>query len=262
MTALQEQLKKSTESNNKLAKDLKTARAKISAMQGASESQEDLGAKLLDTSTQLVEEAQKSVKVTAALETSKQKVADLKSEKAQFRELLFGGINGGVSDTSNYEHVSLADLLRLRLQEADNAVAEARRQADQRRKEAETMAPSMSETLPRQVEGGGEGGEAAADGEEGATGGATEGAIAGVQKLEQALKAMTSKNKALQGKYDGLENKLEQALSKIEDLKNVAGKNSLLADRSRTEKELRARAEQGLRLSNKKVEALSDHIEK
>ena len=220
--------------------------------------QEDLGKEILAISTKLVEESQRSVKINERMETEKSKNADMTSEATQFRNLLFSGINGGVGDTSNYGHVSLSDLLRLRLQEADHEVAEARRMAAEAIKIRETqgMAPTMTQTLPRKEGGGGN--DAANDGdtEEGAL------EIQGVQKLEAEVASFKAKNRALQGNFDKMEGRLGDCLDKIDTLSAVAAKNSLLVERSRTEKDLRSKCEQSLKLSNKKVEALSDHIEK
>jgi hypothetical protein len=232
--------------------------AKISILEEAKSKEEDLGAKLLETSTKLVDESQRSVKIQATMETQKSKLAALKAESDQFRTLLFSGINGGVADTTNYANVSLSSLLRLRLQEADNAVEEARRNAKDSiaLKEKEAMAPTMSETLPR----GGEGVKGAGGDDTGVTGESSE--IQGVQKLEAEVAAVLGKNKALQGKYDQVAARLQSALSKIDTLTAIANKNSLLVERSRTQKELRAQSDMALKLSDKKVSALSDHIEK
>ncbi|GMI05292.1 hypothetical protein TrLO_g4096 [Triparma laevis f. longispina] len=208
------------------------------------ETGEDLGTLLYDTSEKLVEEGQKNVKLSQKFETTKQKLADSKSEVAQFRELLLSGINGGVSDVENYTHVSLSDLLRLRLQEADNMVSEAVASAK--------SAPSMNSTLPKQLVTASEADnddQAAAD-------------IGGIQKLEAELEEVKKQNGKLNKQCDNMKAKLEQAFEAVERFQNVQSKVVQLSERSRSEKELRARAEGGLRISNKKVEALSDHIEK
>ncbi len=246
---LERDLSRSEEQRKLLNVELKKAKNKISQLIAKSKEGEDLGEKLIETSQKLVEEAEKSLKTTSALETLKSKLADERSEKAQFREQLLQGINGGVSDVDNYTHISLSDLLRLRLQEADN---KAQLAAD-----AAKSAPSMSSTLPKHGIG-------ASDIDvdaEAADGGAADG-VNGIQKMEKELEDVKGKNRKLQSKYDRLEAQLDDAFQTIEALQKVQSKNVQLQEQTRNQKDLRAKTEGALRLSNKKVEALSDHIEK
>ena len=134
-------------------------------------------------------------------------------------------------------------MLRLRLQEADNAVEAANA--------AGKNAPSMSSTLPKQMVTSSE-----ADSDPAAD------EIGGVQKLEAELGEVKKLNTKLGRQVDAMKAKLEEAFEAAERFQNVQGKVVQLSERSRFEKELRAKAEGGLRLSSKKVEALSDHIEK
>jgi len=212
---------------------------------------EDLGEKLYAKSEELVNQASLNLKTAENLDKTKQELVDVKNSVLQFREQLFKKINGGVDDVDHYKNVSLSDLLRLCLQEADNKVEEALAGA---KKNIAKLAPSATETLPRQMgatssDGGGEVDEAKVE-------------IDGIQKLEAELSEVKAKNSKLSKQYDYMRVKLENAFEAVNKFKDIQTKVAVLSERSRNEKDLRFRTQNALTLSNKKVEALSDHIEK
>ncbi|GMH54142.1 hypothetical protein TrRE_jg6960 [Triparma retinervis] len=254
INALQSKVTSLNSQNKSLSSKLTRSEAMIKQMQENNKKEENLGELLFEKSQELVDQASKNLDTANKLETTKQKLADVNSAAAQFREILFSGINGGVTDVDHYKNISLSDLLRLRLQEADKkaeeAVAEAKSSAAISR-----SAPSATETLPRQMASSGGGGEGGDDD-------ATKAEIDGIQKLEAELTEVKTKNVKLSKQYDGMKVKLESAFEAVNRFKDIQTKVAVLSERSRNEKDLRSRTQSALSLSNKKVEALSDHIEK
>lgn len=253
INALQSKVTSLTTQNKSLSSKLTRSEAMIKQMQENNKKEENLGELLFEKSQELVDQAAKNLDTANKLETTKQKLADVNSAVAQFREILFSGINGGVTDVDHYKNISLSDLLRLRLQDADKKAEEAREEAKSSAVIARS-APSATETLPRQIvpASGGEN-----DGDD-----ATKAEIGGIQKLEAELAEVKAKNAKLSKQYDGMKGKLESAFEAVNRFKDIQTKVAVLSERSRNEKDLRARTQSALSLSNKKVEALSDHIEK
>jgi len=70
------------------------------------------------------------------------------------------------------------------------------------------------------------------------------------------------KENKTQQRYESIEAELEGAIQECENLNEYRQRNVVLVERCKHEKELRGRAENNLKISNKKVSALSDHIEK
>ena len=206
----------------------------------------DLSSKLYEASAKLVEEGGKAVKLATSQESLRTSHVSLSASLAASRELLFAGINGGVADPEAYKHVSLADLIRLRLQEPDaKAAAAAAGGGEAGAPAAAALPSSQSSDLPY----GGGGAAAAGDDAAGAA-------------VEATLDSVLRKNRILQKKFDDLESRLTAALDLPYKIKALEEKLAYVSDRATYEKELRARSESNLKLSGLKVSALSDHIEK
>jgi chromosome segregation ATPase len=173
-----------------------------------------------------VNEGDKSVSL--ALEVSKQndELTLLRQESAAFRATLLQGINGGVSDDKNYAHVSLHDLLRIRLQEASAAAVT--------NNEAFSSQTSLKD----------------------------ESSVAVIQKLEQKLASEVHHSDELEAKCINLKNELSEAIKQNEGVEKIHVKISEMNGRLRNERELKFKLSRELIAETKKVEALSEHIEK
>ena len=198
---------------------------------------EALRKKLFETSKRLVGEGENNVNLAIKLEKAKDGLADSRNEINQFRQNLLHGINGGVTDVKNYSHVPLVELLRLRLQESD---AIGRSDTDvsfdgnhhRRKSTHSSVGPSAG------------------------------GSIGGVQKLERQVASERQRSEALEAKLSVLKERLSLATCEARGVDDLKRKIAHLVERSRTERELRSRAERDVDIVNEKVGALSEHIEK
>lgn len=170
------------------------------------------------------------------------------------------GKNWSALNEKNYQFVSIMELVRLRVQKAETAAQSAIDSAAKAQSSASrsTLGATglISATATRDVNAGADGASSAALGLEGMDGAAT------VARLEQELEVLKRKNSKLENKCGHLEDQLNTALGASEDLAVIKAKAMSLLDRQKTEKELRLRAEAATKSSNKKVLALSQHIEK
>jgi len=83
-----------------------------------------------------------------------------------------------------------------------------------------------------------------------------------VMRLERELEVMGFRNKKLEERCSGVEGELADALGHADDLVVLKSKALQLLERQKAEKELRLQAEGATKLTNRKVLALSQHIEK
>lgn len=174
----------------------------------------------------LVSDGEKSVLL--ALEVSKQKdeLALLQQEAAAFRSTLLQGINGGVEDSKNYEHVSLEDLLRIRLQEGAPP----------------SSAPTEDLSPQKSIK--------------------DDSSIGVIQRLEQKLAKEKEHNDELEARCIALKNEIAAATKQNEGVENLHIRISQMNERLRNEREQKTKLANELNEETKKVEALSDHIEK
>ncbi|KAL3800421.1 hypothetical protein ACHAWO_003086 [Cyclotella atomus] len=172
----------------------------------------------------MVNQAEKSVSL--ALEVSKQKdeLAILRQEAAAFRSTLLKGINGGVEDSKNYEHVSLEDLLRIRLQEG-------------------TSASAAADDLPSQKS-------------------IKEESVGVIRRLEQMAAEEKERSDELEARCIALKDEVAAAIKQNEGVENLHVRISQMNERLRNEREQKSKLSKELNEETKKVEALSDHIEK
>mmetsp|Transcript_14006 Transcript_14006/g.32624 ORF Transcript_14006/g.32624 Transcript_14006/m.32624 type:complete len:597 (-) Transcript_14006:259-2049(-) len=168
------------------------------------------------------------------------------------------GGNWSTVDEKNYQFVSIMELVRLRVQKAEMAAQSQIESAVKANKTQSTLSATglISATMTRDMNAGADDASAAALGLEGMDGAAT------VARLEQQLEAMKKANSKLENKCGHLENQLQEALGASDDLTLLKAKAMSLLERQKNEKELRLRAEAATKASNKKVLALSQHIEK
>lgn len=192
------------------------------------QSSSELHKQLYQSSKNLIKEGEKNV--TLALEVSKQKdeLDQLRQEAASFRSVLLQGINGGLTDSNNYEHVSLEALLRIRLQVASTSTS---------------TTTNNDASTPKKL---------AMD----------ESSVGVIQKLEHKLALEVKHNDELEAKCISLKDELNAATKQNKGVQGLHVKISEMSQRLRNERELKSKLNKDLAGETKKVEALSDHIEK
>jgi len=195
------------------------------------EDSSELQKQLYAATKQLVSEGEKNVSLALELEKYKDELSMLKKETGAFRSVLLRGINGGVTDSNNYTHVGLDELLRLRIQES-----------------ASTQS-SLSH---------------AAHSIQSQQGGLTrnELSIGVIQQLEHKLVMGAQQNETLEAKCLSLKGELEASTKHMEGVENLRVKVSQMVLRLRMEREVKFKVQKELSIEKNKVEALSDHIEK
>lgn len=214
-------LMKEKKRSEDLSRELHEIRSKLVVIQRFEkklESSSSMEQRLYERTKQLVEEGGKNVELVVELQKKKDKLKAFEEELQKFRIGLFQGINGGVLDVDNYSHVSIAELLRIRLQDKQEQIKEG----------------SSHDIKDVDV----------------------------IQRLEKKIHHLEKNNKILKKRYLNLEGDMENSgfgPKRIEDLNK---KIKVMIDRSQNERDTRAKAENELRTSNKKIVALSDHIEK
>jgi hypothetical protein len=190
----------------------------------------ELQRQLFVATKKLVNEGEKNVSLALELEKCKDEMLVLETEAGNFREILLRGINGGVADSNNYAHVGLDELLRLRIQESVSA------------------RNSNSDDAPLQLQR-----------EELAR---NQSSVGVIQALECKLGLEAHRNETLEAKCLALKGEIEEQAKHMEGVENLRLKVSQMVKRLRTEREVKSKIQKDLSLEKKKVEALSDHIEK
>ena len=184
----------------------------------------ELQNKLYETTKSLVSEGEKNLRLVLEVSKQRDELTLLRQEAEAFRATLLQGINGGVTNSNNYEHVSLEDLLRIRLQQATASEAD----------DDIAATPSLKDKTSIEV----------------------------VKKLEDKLKFTVQHNDELEGRCIQLKDKLAAATKRNEGIENLHIKVSKMTDRIRYVLEQKARLNKHLVEETKKVEVLSDHVEK
>lgn len=189
--------------------------------------------RLIDTSDRLVKSEEKNLALGLRLERANEELACIKAEVSAYSQALLSGL--GVADANDkYQNVPLAELLRLRLQEPSAS---------------STLPPSSAENRPlcntsntskRQQHNND---------------------ASNIEKLERRLATEKQRNKNLERKVADLQAQLDGANADSGNETDLKLKVSKLADRARTERELRARAEKDLTKSKEQTEVLAEHIE-
>ena len=187
---------------------------------------------LYDTTKTLVKEGEKNVRLALEVDKHKDELLVLKNESETFRSTLLQGINGGITNSKNYAHVSLDELLRIRLQEASSG-----------HDASNALVDSNNQFQLDELSRNGS-------------------SVGVIQKLEQKLGLEAQHNEALGAKCNSLKDELQATAKNMQGVDNLRIKVSQMTQRLRNERELRSKMQKDLMIETKKVEALSDHIEK
>ena len=190
------------------------------------EDRSELQKQLYVATKKAVSAGEQNISLALELEKYKDELSTLKNETEQFRAVLLRGINGGVSDSSNYSHVSLDELLRLRIQES-------------------SPLPPTSSTSDEAL---------------GLS--RNESSVGVIQRLEHKLGLEAQQNQSLEAKCLALKGELEAASKHVDDVEKLRLKVSHMVQRLRTEREGKYKLQKELSTEKSKVEALSDHLQK
>lgn len=201
--------------------------------------------RLIDTSDRLVKSEEKNLALGLRLERANEELARIKAEVLAYSQALLSGL--GVADAiDKYQNVPLAELLRLRLQESScsssSSSSPSVSSSTENRPLCNTSNTSTSQHQHHQHH--------------------QQHDISSTQKLERRLATEKQRSRNLEKRVAELQAQLDganvEAGNETDDLKLKVSK---LADRARTERELRARAEKDLAKSKEQTEVLSEHIE-
>ena len=192
--------------------------------------------KMMDTSAKLVKSEEKNLSLGRKVERTNEELARVKAEVSACSQVLLSGL--GVSNAEKYQNVPLTELLRLRLQEA-STVASSSPAAEKRPLcNASNNACTSNTTC---------------------TGNQHD--MPNVQKLERRLATEKQRNKNLERRVVELQAQLDGVSADNSNEGDLKARVSKLADRARTERELRGRADKEVAKSKEQVEVLTEHIE-
>jgi len=181
-----------------------------------------------DTKT-LVEQGEKYLKLAQEVNAKRDELVQIKQELEQFRSLLLKGIVDDTDKVEDYSHVPLGELLRIRLQAVDNS-------------EQESISCARSKNVEEADN------DKASQREKGI--------------LEEKLVKMRRQITLLQTKCNDMKSRVDE-FDKCELEVNRLNKKIVhMVERSRYERDMRGKAESRVRITEKKVEVLSDHIER
>jgi len=224
-------------------------------------SKQQLEEELYRASERLVKEAERSSQLAIKISNMGEELNHFRSENEDLRtQLIEGLLTNGKVNQQNYKHISLSELMRLRLiQENEGAgfgggsasVGSLRSAMSTRQGRPTTM---MSRGMSR--------------GMGSALGSPGKSIDPSIQEVED-VRALEIENKNLQAKVIKLSEKLETMGSELsmavgvnDDVAVLKAKAMQLVDRQKMEKEGRLKAEQQIVEADQKIEILSDHIEK
>lgn len=183
-------------------------------------------------SGRLVKEGEKNIHLALEICHLKDELQQLHKQMEKFRVALLNGINEGLGESQKYSNVSLVDLLRIRLLVQSQRVNEASNTSC-----SQAAKPISANALPL--------------------------------KESASYKSSSDEAMALQVRNNELQRKCAELTRKMDSFKESEQKNnelkqkiSRLMDRSRNEKEKREKVNEDVTLANRKIEALSEHIEK
>lgn len=194
--------------------------------------------KMMDTSAKLVKSEEKNLSLGLKLERTNEELARMKAEVSACSQALLSGL--GVSNAEKYQNVPLTELLRLRLQEASTSASTVASSSPAQKRplcNASDNACTSNTCIGNQHD------------------------KPNVQKLERRLATEKQRNKNLERRVAELQTKLDGVSADNDNEGNLKAKVSKLADRARTERELRGRAEKEVAKSKEQVEVLTEHIE-
>lgn len=181
-------------------------------------------------SDRLVKEGEKNIQLALEVSRVKDELSQLQKQTEKFRQALLNGINDGMGETQRFSNVSLVDLLRIRLQAHSQRDSDVSSTSDPSAKPASTHYSLQSKETSN-------------------------------KSSDEVL--------ALKERYSELQRKCSELVQKLDCYKESEQKNnelkqklSRLMDRTRNEKEKREKVNDEVTLANRKIEALSEHIEK
>ena len=189
--------------------------------------------RLIDTSDRLVKSEEKNLALGLRLERANEELGRIKAEVSAYSQALLSGL-GVVDANDTYQNVPLAELLRLRLQESSAS---------------STLPPSSAEIRPL------------CNTSNTSNSQQHNNDTSSIEKLERRLATEKQRNKNLERKVADFQAQLDGANADSGNETDLKLKVSKLADRARTERELRARAEKDLAKSKERTEVLAEHIE-
>lgn len=189
----------------------------------------DEGLPSSDATKRLVEQGEKYVKLAQDINAKRDELVQARQELAQFRSLLLNGIIGDTDNVEDYLHVPLGELLRIRLQAVENSG-----------NENNITSPSRSTEDA--------GGVKASDHEK--------------SILEEKLVKMRRQIIMLQTRYNDMKSRADESVKLELDVDRLNKKIVHMVERSRYERDIRGKAESRVCITEKKVEVLSDHIER
>lgn len=190
------------------------------------------------TSAKLVKSEEKNLSLGLKLERTNEELVHMKAEVSACSQALLSGL--GVSNAEKYQNVPLTELLRLRLQEVSSSASTVASSSPAQKRplcNASNNACTSNTCIGNQHD------------------------KPNVQKLERRLATEKQRNKNLERRVAELQTKLDGASADNDNEGNLKAKVSKLADRARTERELRGRAEKEVAKSKEQVEVLTEHIE-
>lgn len=193
--------------------------------------------RLIDASVKLVKSEEKNLALGLRLERANEELTRVKAEVSAYSQALLSGL--GVADgTEKYQNVPLAELLRLRLQEPSSFSAFSTSPPSSKEKNRPLCNTSNTFNGQQQQHD-----------------------ISNILKLEGRLSAEKQRSKNLGKRVVELQAQLDGANVDDGNETDLKLKVSKLADRARTERELRGRAEKDLAKSKEQTEVLAEHIE-
>ena len=198
--------------------------------------------KLTDTSVKLVKSEEKNLALGLRLERANEELVRVKADVSAYSQALLSGL--GVSNaTDKYQNVPLAELLRLRLQESSCSCSSS---------SASSILPSLAEKGPLCNTSNTSNTSNSHRKQDDTT---------NIQKLERRLATEKQRSKNLERRVAEMQSQLDGANVDADNEADLKLKVSRLADRARTERELRGRAEKDLAKSKEQTEVLAEHIE-
>lgn len=216
----------------------------------------DLQQQIFEKSEELVRQGETNVALAEKFATMKLQWQELRSEVKDVRLTLLRGVAGSDVDDSLYQHVKLAELVRLRLKALehewlltgapDSRAATSEALADEADGSEENTGIDKSASVHLTNVG---------------TFSAIDG-LGGVGRLERELRLCRSRNKRLQEQTESLERELQTAMNGLSEFQALKEKTVDMVSRERVEKELRQKSESSLKEATEKIVALSEHIEK
>lgn len=183
-------------------------------------------------SGKLVKEGEKNIHLALEICRLKDELQQLQKQMEKFRVALLNGINEGMGESQKFNNVSLVDLLRIRLQVQSQRVNE-----ESNTSSSQAAKPVSAHALPLKEP-------------------------AYYKSSSEEAMALRERNNELQRKCAELTRKMDGYKESEQKNNELKQKISRLMDRSRNEKEKREKVNDDVTLANRKIAALSEHIEK